>query len=216
MEQVIQQVMERLKKNNMEPYFVERKEEVTPLVASLLREGDTVAVGGSVTLTECEVLAHLRSGRYRFLDRYAPGLTQEAMQEIHRGAFGADAYLCSCNAVTLDGELYNVDGNGNRVGAIAYGPASVIVVVGKNKLVPDLAAAVQRVKSIAAPLNCKRLGNRTPCAETGRCISLDRGETAMTAGCASPGRVCCEYLVSGRQKIKDRIKVILVGEALGY
>ena len=111
----------------------------------------------------------------------------------------------SSNAVTEEGELYNVDGNSNRVAALAYGPDSVIVVAGCNKIVPDIAAAVERVKKIAAPVNATRLHCSTPCAKTGECMN-----------CHSDGRICCNYLVSAQQRHQDRIKVILVGEELGY
>ena len=115
--------------------------------------------------------------------------------------------------MTLAGELYNVDGNCNRITAIAYGPKKVILVVGINKIVPDLDAAIRRVKTIAAPLNTKRLGCNTYCHETGVCMGL---EGSMTDGCSGPGRICCNYLISAQQRHPDRIHVILVGEPLGF
>lgn len=159
-------------------------------------------------------MALLRSGRYQFLDRYAPGLTREEIEEIYRRSFFADAYLCSSNAVTMNGELYNVDGNSNRVAAICYGPRSVIMVVGCNKIVRDIPAAVIRVKRRSAPANVARLRCDTPCAKTGACAGIQR--EGMTDGCGVDGRICCNYLVSARQRVPGRIKVILVGEELGY
>lgn len=206
---VTRQRMERtaqaLRKNNMEAYIVETAAEVAPLVKSLLKPGDTVSVGGSVSLNECGILPLLRSGEYEFLDRYAPDLGPEGVEEVFRKSFFADAYLSSSNAVTEAGELYNVDGNANRVAALTFGPKSVILVVGCNKLVRDLEEAQRRVKEVAAPANCHRLGCKTPCAVTGQC-----------GDCQGDGRICCTTVIHQRQRVKGRIKVILVGQPLGY
>lgn len=206
-------VIDKLLKNNMQGYYVDSAADVPAQVAQLLHEGDMVAVGGSMTLEQCGVLSLLREGKYRFLDRYASGLTPEQVQKIYRASFDADAYLCSANAVTMQGELYNVDGNSNRVAAICYGPRSVILVVGCNKIVPDIPSAIARVKQHAAPANAVRLSCETYCAKTGVCKGLS-GD--MTDGCASSARICCSYVVSAHQRIPGRIKVILVGEPLGY
>lgn len=208
------QAVENLRKNNMEACYLPSAAEVPAQVERWLHEGDTVAVGGSVTLQETGILERLRSGPYRFLDRYAPGLSAEQVRRIFIESFDADAYLCSANAVTLGGELYNVDGNSNRIAALCYGPRSVIVVAGFNKLVPDIGAAVRRVKTVAAPANSKRLNCQTPCAATGVCSGWQRED--MTDGCRGDARICCNYLVSARQREQGRIKVLLVGEALGY
>ncbi|HIZ19391.1 MAG TPA: lactate utilization protein [Firmicutes bacterium] len=210
----IRKTMENLRKNRMEAFYVPTAAEVPEQVASLLNVGDTVAVGGSMTLEQAGVMDLLRSGKYRFLDRYAPGLTPEQVRQVFLDSFSADAYLCSANAVTMNGELYNVDGNSNRVAAICYGPRSVIIVAGCNKLVPDLKAAFQRVKLTAAPANAARLGCATYCASAGVCQGLD--EEAPTAGCGTQARICCNYVVSACQREAGRIKVILVGEPLGY
>lgn len=212
-EKQAERVCQALRRNRMEAQYVATRQEVAPLVESLLHEGDTVATGGSVTLAETGVLDLLKSGRYRYVDRTAPGLTPEERRQAFANTAQADVFFCSCNAVTLAGELYNVDGNGNRVSAIAHGPRSVILVVGMNKVVADLPAAVRRVKTVAAPQNGVRLGLSTPCALTGVCAAVNGG---MTDGCASEQRMCCQYLVSGRQREPDRIRVILVGEPLGY
>lgn len=203
--QQIERVMQALRKNRMQPYFAATAAEVVPLIKSLMPQGAAAAMGGSMTLAECGVEALLRSGDYRFLDRYAPGLSREEGERVMREAFFSDWYFSSANAITMAGELYNVDGNANRVAALAYGPANVCVVAGINKIVPDLAAAERRVKEIAAPANTHRLACATPCAKTGKCES-----------CASPGRICCTTLVLQQQRIENRIKVILVGEPLGY
>ena len=133
-------------------------------------------------------------------------------QEVYRRTFSADVFLTSANAITEEGELYNVDGNGNRVAALIYGPQRVIVVAGVNKIVRNLQEAISRVKYVAAPANGVRLGTNTPCSHTGRCAQCEGG---MTAGCASEKRMCCQYVVTGYQRT-DRIRVVLVGEELGY
>ena len=122
----------------------------------------------------------------------------------------------SSNAVTESGVLYNVDGNGNRVAALTFGPKSVIVVMGYNKIVKDLDEAVRRVKTVSAPANAVRLNCETYCRHTGVCVSLSKEHPEMADGCRNSDRVCATYVVSGQQRVKDRIKVILVGEELGY
>ena len=204
-EQRLQRTAKALRQNNMDAYLVATKEQVAPLVQSLLAKGSSVAVGGSASLDECGILPLLRGGDYTFFDRYAPGIKAEQVEAVFRQSFFADSYLCSSNAVTENGELYNVDGNSNRVAAMAFGPKSVILVVGCNKVVRDLAEAERRVQEIAAPANAKRLGCKTPCAATGVC-----------ADCKSDARICCTAVIHRRQRAKGRIKVILVGEALGY
>lgn len=214
-EKRIERTMENLRKNNMQVYYVEKKEDVQSLVETLLQEGDTVSVGGSISLAECGVMELLQSGKYHFLDRAKPGITPEEVREVYVKTFGADAYLCSANAITENGELYNVDGNSNRTAAILYGPLSVIVVAGYNKIVKNLDDAIQRVKTTAAPANCRRLGYQAYCRETGECMALKTGNGGMTDGCKGQGRICCNFVVSAQQRVKDRIKVILVGEELG-
>ena len=215
MDERISNAMKALEKNNMKPYYCETKEDALQLIGELIPKGATVTHGGSVTLAEVGATQLLSSGVYNYLDR-SKCQTREEQQKLYRDSYFADVFLTSSNAVTENGELYNVDGNANRVSAIAFGPKSVIAVVGVNKLVKDLEEAALRVKTIAAPRNTVRLGLSTPCAKTGRCISLSQECPSMTDGCHSPERICCTYLVSGQQREKDRIKVIIVGETLGY
>lgn len=215
MTEQIKLTMENLNKNNMESIFVETREDALNTALSLLNDGDTVSVGGSVTLSEIGMLEALKNGKYNYLDRYAASNPSE-MHEIFRKSFFADAYITSSNAVTENGELYNVDGNANRVAAMMYGPKKVIVIVGKNKIVKDLDAAVLRVKTIAAPLNCKRLNKETYCIKTGHCVTVDNGKACeMGAGCRSKDRICRNFTVMG-EHIPNRVKVIIVNEDLGY
>lgn len=214
MNNIIEKTMKNLEKNGIKAYFVETKEEVVPLVEGLVPAGSAVSNGGSVSLAESGVSALLESGKYDFIDRR--GLEGEELRNSYIRAFGCDAFFCSSNAVTENGELYNVDGNSNRVACIVYGPRQVIMVVGVNKIVPDVNAAIKRVKEICAPANTVRLEKKTPCAATGHCISLDKDGAFMCDGCGGDERICCNYVVSAKQRHKDRIKVILVNESLGY
>lgn len=212
----IETAMRNLEKNNMKAYFVETKADVVPLVRTLINEGDTVSNGGSQSLKETGVMDELKSGRYNYLDRSREGITREEVEEVYRQAYCADAYFASSNAVTESGYLYNVDGNSNRVSAILYGPKSVILVCGYNKIVKDLDEAVKRVKTCAAPPNTVRLSCDTYCAKTGKCVSLAKENAEIADGCHSEGRICCNYVISGQQRHINRIKVIFVGEELGY
>jgi len=214
MEKYIETTMKNLEKNGIKPFYCERKDEVKDIILSLINEGESVSNGGSETLKECGVFDILKSGKYDFIDR--AGLEGEAVREAYIKAFGCDSYFCSSNAVTERGELYNVDGNSNRVACIVYGPRQVIMVVGKNKIVPDIDAAIKRVKEKAAPPNCVRLNLNNPCAKTGKCVSLNLDDPFMCDGCALDSRICCNYVVTAKQRHKDRIKVIIVNEDLGY
>ncbi len=213
-EKRIQKTGKNLIKNNMEFYYAESKNDVRPIVESLLKKGDVITNGGTVTMAECGLSDLLRSPDYTYLDR--TGKSREEVEEIYIKAFSADVYISSSNAITENGVLYNVDGNSNRVAAIAYGPKSVIIIAGYNKIVKDIKEAEIRVKREAAPPNCIRLECPTPCRETGECISLSKSDRQITDGCASEGRICCNYLISAQQRQKGRIKVIIVGEELGY
>ena len=210
----INKTLERLKRHNMQTYFVETKEEVVPLLKTLMKEGETVTHGGSETLKQCGVVDLLNSGEYNYLDRSK--MTPEEVAELYIRSFSADVYISSSNAITEDGCLYNVDGNSNRIAAIAYGPKSVIIIAGYNKIVRDLNEAEVRVKTMAAPPNCVRLDCATYCKETGECVSLSKAGHQMSDGCNSESRICCNYLISAHQRHKGRIKVIIVGEELGY
>ena len=142
--------------------------------------------------------------RYEFLDRYKEGLKPEEIKQIYREAFFCDAYFTSTNAITEDGELYNVDGNGNRVAAMLYGPDKVIVIAGVNKIVKNINEAISRVENLAAPANAKRLNRKTPCVITGKCMN-----------CNSPERICREYTVI-RKPAPNRIFILLLNENYGY
>ena len=201
----------------MEAYYAKDSNEALKTVESLLNKGDTIAVGGSVTLNEIGAMELIRNGSYNFLDRYKKDITPQELKQVYAESFSADWYLCSSNAVTESGELYNVDGNCNRIAALTYGPKNVIVVVGKNKIVPTLKDAVLRVKTIAAPKNTVRLGLDTYCAKNGECVSLKVGDKyGMLSGCDSPNRICATATVTSKQRNVGRIKVIIVDQELGF
>ena len=200
----INRTLEALRKNNMEGYLINTENELIHKIQELVNEGSKVSLGGSMTLFETKIMEHLRSGRYELLDRYKEGLTADEIKEIYRKSFFCDAYFTSTNAITEEGELYNVDGNGNRVAAMLYGPDKVIVIAGVNKIVKDRNEAIYRVENLAAPANAKRLNRKTPCTVTGKCMN-----------CNSPERICREYTVI-RKPVPNRIFVLLLNEEYGY
>ena len=209
MTEKIAKTIQALKDNNMEVFYAETKEEIPEIVGGILSEGDTISCGGSMSLKECGVDTLMRCGDYNFLDRAAT----DDVQKLYRDCFFADAYLTSANAVTQNGELINVDGNANRVSCITFGPKKVIFVIGANKIVDNVNDGFKRVKTIAAPKNAVRLGTATPCRELGHCICVD-GDIAD--GCKSHQRMCVQYVITAFQRDKNRIKVIITPDSLGY
>lgn len=212
----IEKTIANLKLNKMEAYFCETSEEARELVKTLINKGDTISNGGSVTLKQTGIYDIISSSDYNYLDRSREGITREEVEEVYRKTFCADAFFTGTNAVTENGELYNVDGNSNRVAAILYGPKSVVVICGVNKLVKNIDEAIYRVKTKAAPPNTIRLGNDTYCAKKGQCVSLNKENPELCEGCRGDGRICCNYVVCAQQRHVNRIKVIIVNEELGY
>lgn len=177
-------------------------------VLSQLPEGATVMNGGSATLERIGLLRALSEGRYDYL---RPGISathdREARTRLRRRASGADYFVGGVNAITMQGEILNADGSGNRVAAYAFAAGKVFLVAGVNKIVPDIAAAFQRLRNEAAPGECRALGKRTPCAVTGQCDNY---------ACSGPDRQCGKVLIIEQEKIPGRITVVLIGERLGY
>lgn len=207
----IKKTIENLEKNNMKVYHISSEDELLPLLDELIPEGVSVSAGGSVTLHKTGVFDYLRNRNVDFLDRFNPSLSKDELTELYRKAFFTDVFVTSSNAITEDGELYNVDGRGNRVAALIYGPDSVIVVAGINKIVKNIDEAVERVKRIAAPKNCSRLSVDSYCSKAGECV---KAEGKIGSGCKSG--ICSSFVVSGYQMIKDRVKVVLIDKELGY
>ena len=204
----IKEVLAAIEKNDMVGIYAKSSAEAREIVKGLLHEGAVISSGGSVTLKESGIYDLITGGDYNYLDRVVDA-------DATKKAFKADFYLLGCNAITKDGVLYNVDGFANRISALTFGPERVIVVAGRNKIVDNLNDAVYRVKTVAAPLNAKRLGCKTYCAEHGRCVSLNKEDPQMCDGCSSPQRICCSYAVTAKQRIKGRITVIIIDEELG-
>lgn len=217
MTEQIQKVIDNLKKNNIDVIYCNNKAEAVKAAESLLTENCTISSGGSMSLIESGVWDLINKPCYNFLNRNRKGITPEEQMEIYKQVIGIDYYFCSANAVTENGELLNVDGFSNRISAIAFGPKKVVMVVGVNKIVKDLKQAFLRVKTIAAPKNCVRLGIDNPCAKLGHCVAIERcNNPDFTDGCRNPRRICVNYLVSGPQREKGRITVLLCDESLGY
>ncbi len=216
MNERIEKTLKALEKNNMKPFYAEKKEDIIPIIESLIEKKQTVAFGGSMTLDSLEAVEFIRKGDYNIIDRYAEGITPKERQQKFREAFFANVFLTSSNAITVKGDLVNVDGVGNRVAAMIYGPDSVIVVAGVNKIVDTIEEGFDRIKKIACPKNCVRLGVDSYCSKTGECMSLKNEEHTITSGCDTVGRICCAYTIMAKQRKKDRVKVIICGEELGY
>lgn len=213
----IEKLFKNMQKNKMQPLFAQTKADALNIVKEMLFDGCVITWGGSMSVIECGIDELLRDKKYCFMDRGRAGITPEQQQECFKASIGADFFFCSANAVTENGELLNVDGLANRISSIAFGPKKVVMIVGVNKIVPDLKEAFLRVKKIAAPKNCVRLNKNTPCAKLGHCVSLLNNDNPDFAdGCNCDDRICCDYMISAMQRQKDRITVILVNEELGY
>jgi len=197
-------IIDKLALRGMEGYYAESKEDALTLISSMIPEGATIANGGSETLKEVGVFKLIQSGNYEFHDRMM-AKTPEEKKEMNAKLINSDYFLMSTNAITLDGVLVNIDGLGNRVSYLIYGPENVIVVAGMNKVSTDVESALKRVRNIASPPNALRLSCNTPCAKVGHCTD-----------CLSTDCICCEVVVTRKSRIKNRIKVILVGEELGF
>lgn len=197
-------IIQNLNKRQMQGYYCPDSKSAVEKALELIGTGSSVGWGGSATLKEIGLLDALRDGDYRAIDRTL-AKTPEEQKATAMEIFGADCFLMSTNAITLDGELVNIDGRGNRVSYLCYGPEKVIILAGMNKVVSDVESGVKRVRDVASPPNTVRLNKNTPCAVTGRC-----------GDCLSPDCICSQVVVTRRSGIKDRIQVILIGEELGF
>ncbi len=213
----MQKAINALKQNNINVIECKEKSEISKIVEGLLFDGAKILAGGSVSVKEAGVWELINKPCYNFLDRNKEGLTPEQRQAVFKEVIGCDFYFCSANAITENGEILNIDGFSNRISAVAFGPKRVILVVGKNKIVKDLNEAFLRVKKIAAPKNCVRLGIDNPCANLGHCVSLLNNDNPTFAdGCKNSTRICVNCVVNGFQRDKERFTVILCDEDMGY
>ena len=194
-------VIKGLASRNMTGYYAKTGEEALRIALSLIPEGSTVTRGGCMSAAQIGLDDALQAGNYTFVD----GDKTEDKRKAALMAYDCDVFIASANAMTEDGVLVNIDGNANRVSAIAFGPRKVIFIVGMNKVTKDVDAAMKRARNEAAPINAQRFGLDTPCAKTGSCMN-----------CKSPDTICCQFLITRYSKHKDRIHVILVDEQLGF
>lgn len=203
-EMLAEKVIKGLNSRNMEGYYAATKEEALKMALEMMPEGSSVGWGGSMSTGEIGLLDAVCSGAYTVYNRDICR-TPEEKRETQLKITGSDYFLCSTNAITEDGVLVNIDGMSNRVSCICWGPRTVLMIVGMNKVVKSVEDAVSRARNEAAPVNAQRFGLQTPCAKTGAC-----------ADCKSPDTICCQMLITRFSKEKGRIKVILVNEDLGF
>jgi hypothetical protein len=201
----VQRTLNALKKNNFIALFIQNASDALAEIFEMIPEGATIGVGGSQTLGQIGFFEEIKKHPVRLLNPSVQGMLPEEVVKMRREALLADFFLSSSNAVTEDGEIYNIDSIGNRVAAMMFGPKNVILVCGVNKIVRDINDAKRRVQEVVAPINAKRLGLKTPCAETGKC-----------ADCSSPQRICNIYTVFAKKPMRTNVTVILIGEKLGF
>ena len=200
-ELLAQKVIKGLESRNMSAEYAPSREEALRKALEQIPEGSTIAMGGAMSAHEIGLVDALRNGPYHFIDRDAMADKRAAML----AAYDADVFLSSANAITEDGILVNIDGNSNRVSAIAQGPRKVLFIIGMNKVCDDVDGAMKRARSVAAPTNAQRFGLSTPCAKTGSCMD-----------CKSPDTICCQFLITRFSRHPGRIHVILVNDSLGF
>jgi len=200
-ELLAQKVIKGLNSRNMTGYYAADREEALKTALSLIPEGSSVTMGGGMSIHEIGLSQALKEGNWHFIDRDQIADKRAAML----AAYDADVFLSSVNAITEDGILVNIDGNANRVSAIAQGPKKVLFIVGMNKVCDDIDGAMKRARNVAAPSNAQRFGLSTPCAKTGSCMN-----------CKSPDTICCQFLITRFSRHPGRIHVILVNDFLGF
>lgn len=200
-ELLAQKVIKGLESRNMTGYYAADRAEALKTALSLIPEGSSVTMGGAMSAHEIGLVEALKNGNFNFIDRDAYEDKRAAML----AAYDADVFLSSVNAMTEDGVLINIDGNANRVSAIAQGPKKVVLIVGMNKICNDADSAMKRARNVAAPINAQRFGLSTPCSKTGACMD-----------CKSMDTICCQFLITRFSKHPGRIHVILVNDSLGF
>ena len=200
-ELLAKKVISGLESRNMKGYYAQSKEEALKIALSLIPKKSKIAMGGALSAHEIGLVDELKNGDYNFIDRDKAADKRAAMLE----GYDADFFLSSANAITEDGVLVNIDGNANRVSAIAQGPKKVLFIIGINKVCDDVDGAMKRARNVAAPINAQRFGLSTPCAKTGSCMN-----------CKSPDTICCQFLITRFSRHADRISVIMVNDELGF
>jgi hypothetical protein len=204
-EEKAKKAVEKLEAHEFKAIYVKTKEEAFKEIWKYITPKLRIGVGGSLTIRELGILEKLEEQGNAVYNHWKPGLSKENVLEIRKFQMTSDLFLSSVNAITLNGELVNIDGIGNRVNSINFGPGKVILVVGYNKIVDDVQEAIHRIKNFAAPLNARRLKIDVPCAKVGKCVD-----------CNSPNRICRVIVIHERKPSLTDILVILVGEELGF
>jgi len=200
----VEKTLNALRDRNIDAEYVDNADQARDKVSFMISNNSTVGIGGSITVQELD-LENLLLSKDCIVFWHWHGKNQEEQDAIRRKAMNADVYICSSNALTLDGKLVNIDGTGNRVGAMVFGPRRVIIIVGVNKLTENLHTALERIKTKACPPNARRLKKKTPCAETDQCPD-----------CSSPDRMCNVTTIIEGKPGSLEMNVIIVGEELGY
>ncbi len=200
----VEKTLKALRDRKIDAEYVNNAVQAREKVSALVSNNSTVGIGGSITVQDLD-LENLLLNKDCAVFWHWHGTNQEEQDAIRRKAMNADVYLCSSNALTLDGKLVNIDGTGNRVGAMVFGPRRVIIIVGVNKLTENLHTALERIKTKACPPNARRLKKKTPCAETDQCPD-----------CSSPDRMCNVTTIIEGKPGSLEMNVIIVGEELGY
>ena len=194
-------VIKGLQSRNMTGYYAKDRREALDIALKLIPEGSKVSMGGGTSIHEIGLSEALKRGNYSFVD----WVESEDKRAAMLFSYDADFFLSSANAITNDGILLNIDGNANRVSAIAQGPKKVLFIVGMNKVCVDLDSAMKRARNVAAPANANHYCKTTPCTKTGTCLD-----------CKAPDNVCCQFLMTRYSSHEGRIHVILVNEDLGF
>jgi L-lactate utilization protein LutB len=200
----VERTRKALERNGFESLFVADAKSAAKAISDMIPDGASVGIGGSMTLNQIRFFEEIKGRNVNLINPFSKGVTPEERADLTRKIFSCDYFLCSTNAITEEGQLYNVDATGNRVAAMFFGPKKTVVVCGINKIVKDMEEARRRVWNIAAPMNAKRLGRKTPCAETGVC-----------SDCNSPERICNIAVEMVKKPTRTDILVLLVGEQLG-
>ena len=203
-EMAAQTVIKKFEKRGISACYCATKEEAKETILNMIPKGSKVANGGTESMVEAGIMEAVQGPDYHYIDRNAGKTPQEA-REIYAQIVLSDYYLMSTNAFTRDGELVNIDGNGNRVASLIFGPDNVIIIAGMNKVTDNIDAAIARARNTAAPMNTIRLDKNTPCTQVGRCCN-----------CMSPDCICNQFVITRRSAPAGRIKIILFGEELGY
>ena len=198
------QVAEALRRRHFEAHYVSTAQEALDLALTLIPKDRTVSWGGTVTAAQIGLMDRLHQGDYQLIDRDT-GKTPAEKQELMRQALTCGTFIMSSNAISADGQLVNIDGTGNRVAALCFGPTQVVVVAGMNKVAGDLDGAMRRAREVAAPMNAQRFPLKTPCVANGLC-----------GDCKGPDSICAQIVTTRLCKPAGRIKVVLVGEDLGF